>query len=65
VAQQANKPFHAIVATQNPDGRAFVLVASEVSDEDPLIAAPRDVQVIMEAPTLAAKMALSSKMLEL
>ena len=46
------------MASQNPDGHEFVLVANEVSDRDPLIVAPRDVQVVMEAPALAAEMAL-------
>jgi hypothetical protein len=34
------------------------LVANNVSDADPLMMAPRDVQVIMEAPALAKEMAL-------
>jgi hypothetical protein len=58
VAQQGTKPFHAIVASQNPDGHAFILVADELSDADPLIVAPRDVRVVREAPALAKEMAL-------
>lgn len=58
VSQQPIKPFHAILASQNPDGHPFILAAEEVSDANPLIVAPRDVQVPMEAPALAAEMAL-------
>jgi hypothetical protein len=58
IEQQAIKPFHAILASRNPDGKVFVLVANEVSDADPLIVAPRDIRVVREARALAKEMAL-------
>jgi hypothetical protein len=58
VAQQALKPFHAILASQNPDGHTFVLTTDKVDESDALMVAPRDVEVIREAPSLASEMAL-------
>jgi hypothetical protein len=58
VAQQAIKPFRAILASANPGKYPFILTTDEVSEADALMAAPRDIQVVREAPALAAEMAL-------
>ena len=58
IAQRTVKSFHAIVASQNLHSHPSVLVADKVTDADPLMVAPRDVEVIMEAHALAAEMAM-------
>lgn len=40
IAQQAQVPFHAIVAKDNPTGHAQVLVVGEFDEENPLMASP-------------------------
>jgi len=56
VAQQAVAPFHAIIAEQNPDRRADVLVADDVDEEAPLFQSPHGWQVQRTGAALAAAM---------
>ena len=58
VAQQAINPFRAILASTNPGRCPFVLTTDEVHETDALMVAPRDIEVIREAPALATTMAL-------
>src|SRR5262245_49855050 len=47
-------PFHAILARENPDGNASVLVGDELHDAMPLWAVPHGVMVIRKAAEMAA-----------
>jgi hypothetical protein len=56
--QMKSKPFHAIVAKENPEGHASVLVAEEVDPEHPLYRVDPDRKVPRTAETLAQCAAL-------
>lgn len=55
--QQQTQPFHAIIASKNRGDRAFILVADEVDETNPLMVAPTNWEVPRVGADLAAAMA--------
>lgn len=56
--QQAVSPFHAIIATQNPNASQDVVQVQDVDEQHPLMAVPHDFPVNRDAASLADAMAL-------
>jgi hypothetical protein len=55
--QQQIRPFHAIIASENRGGLAYILVADEIDETDPLMVAPNNWEVPRVGADLAAAMA--------
>ncbi|UQD98229.1 hypothetical protein [Bradyrhizobium japonicum] len=55
--QQQVQPFHAIIASENRGNRAYVLVADEIDETDPLMVAPNNWEVPRVGADLASAMA--------
>jgi len=55
--QQQVQPFHAIIASENRGSRAYILVADEIDETDPLMVAPTNWEVPRVGADLAAAMA--------
>jgi hypothetical protein len=65
-AEHVRAPFHAIVvARENPDGHARVLVAAELNDATPLWAVPRGVPIARRAADMAAAVAAMLRIAEI
>lgn len=58
LAQQADDPFHAIIANENPTAHPSILLVGELDEDNPLIGVPPDAAVIREASALMAAMKL-------
>lgn len=56
--QHAISPFHAIIATQNPNASQDVLLVQDLDELHPLMAVPQDFEVNRDALSLAGAMAL-------
>ncbi|MBR0878554.1 hypothetical protein JQ608_15440 [Bradyrhizobium liaoningense] len=54
---QQVQPFHAIIASENRGNRAYVLVADEIDETDPLMVAPNNWEVPRVGADLASAMA--------
>jgi hypothetical protein len=54
-------PFHAILASENPDAHPFIVTVDELDETHPLMNAPHDDRVARDASTLAGEMSLLLK----
>ena len=58
IARQADMPFHAIIATANPDAHDAVLVSADLDELNPLMTVPHDCAIARDAASLSAAMDL-------
>ena len=57
IRQQAANPFHAIIASWNPDAHEFIVVAEDADETHPLMASPHNWEVNRVGTDLAQAMA--------
>jgi hypothetical protein len=58
LAQDALLPFHAVIASENPEAHDSVILVAELDEQQPLMIAPQDSVIRRDAPTLVNAMRL-------
>lgn len=57
IEQQRVKPFHAIIASENPEAHAFIVIADDANEANPLMVSPHNWEVDRVGVDLADAMA--------